>query len=128
MLALAGLLAACDDDDDSPFPGTDSATPLTDGTPVTISGGAGSFTLYSIAVPSGATELRVTTSGGTGDPDIYVSFAEAPTPTDRDCFSDDEGTVEECVFNDPATGTFYILVEGFEVAYSGVSLLAQVSP
>ncbi|WP_367379596.1 PPC domain-containing protein [Arsenicicoccus sp. oral taxon 190] len=43
------------------------------------------MTGYSIKVPAGATNLQITTSGGTGDVDLYVKAGSAPTTTSYDC-------------------------------------------
>jgi serine protease len=126
LLAITVMsVAACGDDDDPTGPG--SEVQLTSGTAVTgIAGGEDSERYYRITVPTGATFLTVTTSGGTGDVDIAVRHAERPTFDEADCFSSGESNTETCVIEDPAAGTWYIGLYGFE-AYSGASLTATVS-
>lgn len=126
-LIVAGL-AACDSGT-GPGDGDDegAGTALTSGTSLTgRSGGEGSTTLYRIVVPTGATLLTVTTSGGSGDLDLYVRRGQEPTTSAFDCESAGGDNAESCEIEDPAAGTWYIVLEGFE-AYSGASLLATVT-
>lgn len=105
-------------------PGGGSGTLLVSGTPVAnISGAAGSEKLYRINVPAGTGFLNVTTSGGTGDVDLYVKQGSAPTTTVSDCDSESASTSESCSIASPAAGTWYIMMYGYE-AYSGVTLVA----
>ncbi|MFN3302356.1 MAG: PPC domain-containing protein [Roseateles sp.] len=54
-------------------PAAQAQTALTQGVTVTgLSGAAGSTRDYTLVVPSGATGLSFTLSGGTGDADLYV--------------------------------------------------------
>ena len=122
VLALA--LAACGDDDP---PTTGGETLLTSPASVTgIAGGDGSQRLYRIVVPAGATEINVTTTGGTGDVDVYLRAAQPPSLTVFDCRSDAVDNEEFCSLLSPAAGNWYIMLFGFE-AYSGVTLSATVS-
>lgn len=86
-----------------------------------LSGARGSNAEYSIDIPAGATNLVVTLSGGSGDPDLYVRFGSKPTINTYDCRSFDSGTTERCAFAAPRTGKYYILVRGY-TSYSGVTL------
>lgn len=62
------------------------ASPLTNGTPLTnLSGSTASG--YTLEVPSGASNLVFTTSGGTGDADLYVKYGSAPTTSSYQCRS-----------------------------------------
>ncbi|HEY9043763.1 MAG TPA: S8 family serine peptidase [Rheinheimera sp.] len=89
-----------------------------------ISGATGSSTLYTFAVPSGATNLTVTMSGGSGDADMYVKSGSQPTSSVYDCRPYKTGNNESCSFTAPQPGTYYIMLNGYS-AYSGVSLLAD---
>jgi serine protease len=103
---------------------------LTSGTAVTgISGtGArGTTRLYKIIVPTGATSLTVTLSGGTGDVDLFVQQGTPPTNTDFDCSSENAGNTEVCTITNPTPGTWYILLYLWD-PYSGVTLKATVTP
>ncbi|MBM3854799.1 MAG: hypothetical protein FJ399_16880, partial [Verrucomicrobia bacterium] len=106
-------------------PTTDIA--LTSGTSVTgISGAQGSSLFYRIDVPTGATQLLVTTSGGSGDVDLLVRRGSRPTTSAYDQASASVTPNETVTFNSPSSGTYYIMLYGF-TAYSGVSLRATVS-
>ena len=76
------------------------------------------------------TQLAITLSGGTGDPDLYVSHgsrgSSTPLPSDWDCFSISSSTAESCTFNNPAPGTYHIMVQG-DGSFSGVSLLGTTT-
>ncbi|MBY0453849.1 MAG: trypsin-like serine protease [Burkholderiaceae bacterium] len=88
-----------------------------------LSGAAGSAQRFSVQVPSGATNLVISTSGGTGDVDLYVKAGTAPTTTSFDCESYQDGNTENCSFATPTPGTYHILLDGY-TAYSGVALKA----
>ena len=130
LLAAAGLAACSSDAGTGPDDGGgngDGSTALTSGTPLASrAGGENSSILYRVEVPSGATLLSVTTSGGTGDLDLYVRRGATPTTAAYDCESAGGDNDELCEVDGPAAGTWYILLVGFE-AYSGVTLTAAVS-
>lgn len=99
---------------------------LTSGVVVTgLAGDAGSVRYYGIEVPSGATRLTVSISGGTGDADLYVRRGQLPLQFTYDCRPLREGNGETCSFTSPDAGTWYVMVRGF-AAYTGVELLATV--
>jgi len=124
-VVLSFVLAACGDGDPV-APST--PTVLTSGAGVTnISGGANSQKVYRIVVATGATSLTVTTSGGSGDADIYVRRGSPPTATSvDDCDSTGLDNNETCVLDAPATGDWFVLLYGAE-SYSGVTLTATVT-
>ena len=103
--------------------GTSTATPLTNGVPVTgISDStSGNFKFYSLAVPAGQSTLTFTISGGTGDVDMYVNFGSAPTTTVYQCRPYLGGNNETCTFTPPQAGTYYVGLRVYS-AYSGVTL------
>jgi hypothetical protein len=94
-----------------------------------LSGPTGSQQFWTITVPAGASNLKVQTSGGTGDADPYVRFGSAPTTATYDCGPVTGDNNETCTFPAPAPGTWHVLVDGY-AAYSGMTLLAsyQTSP
>ena len=103
---------------------------LTSGTAVTnlsSSGARGSTRLWKIIVPSGATTLTVTLSGGTGDVDLYVKQGSPPTITNYDCASENGGNGEVCNIANPAAGTWFVMLALWD-PYSGVTLKATVTP
>jgi len=99
-----------------------------------LSGDATSETIYKVTVPAGQTVLRVTTSGGTGDVDLYVrkgtvgcSTSALLTPCRFDSSSALTGSAESVTINNPAAADYFIDVRGFS-AYSGVTLHVSGAP
>ncbi|MBY0453850.1 MAG: DUF4214 domain-containing protein [Burkholderiaceae bacterium] len=86
-----------------------------------LSGATGSSQSFAVQVPSGATNLVISISGGTGDVDLYVKFGAAPTLQIFDCAPYSNTNDETCPFSAPKAGTYYILLDG-AIVYSGVSL------
>lgn len=102
---------------------------LQNGVPVTgVSAGTHAYsTTYTITVPSGATNLVVTTSGGSGDGDLYVRLGSAPTTSTYTCRSWAVGNNETCTIAAPSAGTYYVRVYGYSAA-SGITLKASYTP
>jgi PKD repeat protein len=95
---------------------------LTNGVPVTgISGAQNSEQTWTLAVPAGASNLKFTTAGGTGDVDMYVRFGAAPTTATYDCRPYTSGNAETCNIATAQAGTYYVMLRGYS-AYSGVTL------
>ncbi len=104
-----------------------TTTPLNSGVPVSgLSGASGSERFFSLQVPAGATNLTFTTSGGTGDMDLYVSFGAPPTTSTYDCRPYQSGNNESCAISNPTAGTWYVMLRGYS-AYSGVTLTGTTS-
>jgi xanthomonalisin len=78
---------------------------------------------YTVAVPSGAKNLKVAISGGSGDADLYLKFGSAPTTSSYDCRPYVTGNTESCSVASPQAGTYYVLLNGY-AAFSGVTLKA----
>ena len=76
---------------------------------------------FTIDVPSNASLLEVNTSGGTGDVDLVINFASAPTRTDNDCIQQGAGNTHSCSIENPEAGLWYIVVRGAQTS-SGVQL------
>lgn len=105
-------------------------TQLSDGVataPLSSSGARGSGVLYRIFVPPGSTNLTVTLRGGTGDADIYTRRATPPTNASFTGFSFNGGNDEDIVHANPASGTWYILVDLWD-PYTGAVLTANYTP
>jgi serine protease len=96
---------------------------------VTVTGLAastGNSVNYTMQVPSGASNLVFSISGGTGDADLYVKFGSAPTDSSYDCRPYKSGNSESCSFASPAAGTWYVRVKAYS-SFSGVSLTGSYS-
>jgi len=78
---------------------------------------------YTVAVPAGATNLKIAISGGTGDADLYVKFGSAPTTSSYDCRPYVTGNSESCTAASPSAGTYYVMLNAY-AAFSGVTLKA----
>ncbi len=103
------------------------ATDLSNGVPLTgLSANTKKWLHYQIDVPSGSSNLIMTTSGGSGDADMYTRFGSQPNKRNYDCRSDEDGNNEECTVSSPATGTYYISLRAYET-FSNVSLTASYS-
>lgn len=103
-------------------PGGGGGTVLGNGVPVTgLSATTGASLNYTMVVPAGASNLSFTTSGGTGDMDLYVRSGSAPTDTGYDCRPYKTGNAETCTFATPAAGTYYVRLKAYS-SFSGVSL------
>ncbi|ATS64637.1 MULTISPECIES: S8 family peptidase [Xanthomonas] len=97
---------------------------LTNGTPVTGLGAAtGAELNYAITVPAGSGTLTVTTSGGSGDADLYVRAGSAPTDTVYACRPYLDGNAETCNITSPS-GTYYVRIKAYST-FSGVTLTAS---
>lgn len=108
--------------DPGPVGGTgNTATQLQNGESRAVSGAAGSDDHYYIAVPAGATNLVVRTTGGSGDCDLYVRRGSQASTTTFDQKSDGSSSTETVTFATTTAGNYYILVHGYS-AFSGVTL------
>lgn len=89
-----------------------------------LTGVTGTQAYYSVAVPAGARNLVIQTSGGTGDVDLYVKVGAQPRSTTFDCGSWTDGNAESCTFATPQTATYDIMLDAY-IGYTGVSLSAR---
>ncbi len=94
-----------------------------------LGAGRGSQRHFIVEVPGDpdAVRLRFILTGGNGDADLYVRLNGLAGTEEGgfDCSSVLQGNREECVFEPPAAGTWYVLVYGF-TAYDGAVLLAEL--
>lgn len=81
----------------------------------------GALTVWTIQVGAGAPPLVVSTSGGTGDVDLYVRFGAPPTLAQSDASSVHAGNPESVTVAAPKAGTYYIGLSG-RSHYAGVTL------
>ncbi|UHQ57082.1 PPC domain-containing protein [Microbulbifer sp. YPW16] len=59
-------------------------------------------------MPAGATSLDVSTTGGSGNADLYLRFGAEPTRRNYDCRDAGGGNDETCTISNPAAGTWHI--------------------
>ena len=98
---------------------------LQNGVPVSnLTAAKGSKLNFTVEVPAGRSQLVVTSSGGSGDADLYVKFGSAPTASSYDCRPYKSGNAETCTLNAPKAGTWHVQLSGFS-AFSGVTLKAS---
>lgn len=98
---------------------------LQNGVPVTgLGASTGNWIYYTIDVPSGASNLQITTSGGSGDADLYVRAGSQPTTSSYDCRPYRSGNAETCSFASPATTTYHIGLRAYST-FSGLTLTAS---
>jgi hypothetical protein len=98
---------------------------LSNGVAVTgIGGEEGSLRYYAIEVPTGATQLTVSTSGGTGDVDLYIRRGALPQEYVYDCRPFRPGNEETCTVTSPAAGHWYVMLRG-HAAFADVRLVAS---
>ncbi|MGV3624452.1 MAG: PPC domain-containing protein, partial [Archangium sp.] len=101
-------------------PPTGGGTPQT----ATVSGSVsrGQFITYNPVTVKPGTALTVTMSGS-GDPDLYVRFAGAPTTTLYDCRPYKTGAAETCSLTVPASATAVFLgVNGYQAASYSITM------
>ncbi|WP_417915547.1 InlB B-repeat-containing protein [Candidatus Electronema sp. JM] len=98
---------------------------LSNGIAVTgLAGSQDSMRYFSVTVPSGASNLNVVLSGGSGDIDMHLRFGQFPTESEWDCRPYQTGNNETCSIASPAAGTYYVMLYGY-AQYSGASLTAS---
>ena len=106
----------------NPNPGTGT---LQNNVPVTgLGASSGASLSYTVAVPAGRSQLKVTIAGGSGDADLYVRSGSAPTDTVYTCRPYLSGNNETCTITAPAAGTWHVRVKAYST-FSGVTLTAQ---
>ncbi len=98
---------------------------LANGVPVSsMSASTGGELHYTMDVPSGASDLVFTMSGGTGDADIYVRYGAAPTTSTYDYRPYKTGNAETVTATTATAGTWYVMVRAYST-FSGVSLVGS---
>ena len=112
---------------------------LTSGTRAGLSGVVGSELLYKITVPANTAYLKVGTSGGTGDVDLFLRRGAPATCQLSDnvsaaCaytyLSANDGNAETLTVLSPAAGDWYLDLTGYDVdgklGYSDVTLTTAI--
>jgi hypothetical protein len=90
-----------------------------------LSGARGSIKHYKLVVPAGSTSFEVTTTGGTGDCDLYVKRDQWATRTLYNARSTATANTERVAVTADAPGTWYIALRGYS-AYSGLNVVATI--
>ena len=106
-------------------PPPSDTTEIQNGVPVSgIGASSGNWVYYKIAVPSGASDLSIQISGGSGDADLYTRFGSKPTTSAYDCRPYRNGNSETCTVASPSAGDYYIGLRAYST-FSGVTLQAS---
>ncbi|WP_053981471.1 M4 family metallopeptidase [Marinagarivorans algicola] len=92
-----------------------------------VSVAANAWGRYTQVIPAGYKTLTVSTSGGSGDLDLYVRFGAQSSTTSYDCRPYKNGNNETCTINSPRAGTWHIDLRGYSSA-SGVTLSLEAKP
>lgn len=101
-----------------------SGNVLDDGAPVSISGGSGSHTYFTVDVPAGTSSLNLQLSGGSGNPNLYVKLGSTVSGNSYDCRSINSTSSDHCTITSPQAGSYAVMIYG-NTAYSNVSLEAD---
>jgi hypothetical protein len=88
-----------------------------------LAGRADGEAFFVIDVPEGQSQLVISTSGGTGDVDLYVCLGQKPTTDEWDYRPYLAGNDETVIVKNPKAGRYYVLLRGY-MAYAGVTLQA----
>ncbi len=89
-----------------------------------LSATTGNWLRGSYTIPAGVSSITFTTSGGTGDVDLYVRFGSAPTLSTYTCRPYRNGNAEQCVINNPQAGVWHVGLHAYS-SFSGVTFSYQ---
>jgi serine protease len=105
--------------------GGGGSSDLANGSPVSVpSTNTGGWQYYTIDIPSGASNLSVSISGGSGDADLYLRRGSQPTQSSYDCRPYRNGNNESCSEASPQAGTWHVGIRAYS-SFSGVTLQAS---
>ena len=88
-----------------------------------ISGTRSEQQRFTFDIPAGSTNLAITTTEGSGDADLYVSFGTEPTRSSFECRSWSGDSDETCEFAQPSAGKYHVMIHAYR-DFSGVTLKA----
>jgi pimeloyl-ACP methyl ester carboxylesterase len=94
------------------------------GSRTAMQGAAGSDFYLRLNVPAGLAELTLTTTGGTGNCDLYLSRGALPVTTDYQFSSRGSDNAESITLTSPIPGNWFLLVHGAS-GFSGMTLTAS---
>lgn len=89
-----------------------------------LSGAVDSMQYFSFDIPSGFDQVKITTTGGTGDVDLYAKYNANPTLSVFDCRSWNTANEEECIKPTQPTGSWKVGLHAYE-AFTGVTLTVE---
>ncbi|MGO3644541.1 MAG: PPC domain-containing protein, partial [Pseudoalteromonas sp.] len=92
-----------------------------------ITANTGQWKHFTLDVPAGMASFTVTTSGGSGDSDLFVKVGSQATASSYDCRPYKNGNSEACTFSNPQAGTWHLSLNAYQT-FSGVTLDAQYQP
>jgi len=119
--ASEALLSGCSVAPPAPY----VAQPLDNAVPSSVPAGArGDEFRFTLDVPAGATDLRISISGGTGDADLYVRHGAHAAADLWDCRPYINGNSETCVESTPAPGTWHVLIRAY-IDFTDVDVVAS---
>ncbi|MCB1629168.1 MAG: proprotein convertase P-domain-containing protein [Xanthomonadales bacterium] len=104
---------------------------LSNGVPVNSSVNSSSansdYKEFTVAIPSGASNLNIATTAASGDVDLYVRFGSSPgTGTGQyDCRPYTGSGNESCPFATPSVGTYYVRVYGYATGTQTFTITAS---
>jgi len=111
--------------------GTSTDVGLTSGLPyndsLTASSPQAGWKYYYIDVPAGASGLVVDLNNMTADADLYVHYNTKPTSTTWDCRPYLGGASEQCTFNSPAAGRWWIGINNYSSGTIGYTVRATAT-
>ncbi|WP_086933458.1 M20/M25/M40 family metallo-hydrolase [Agarilytica rhodophyticola] len=79
--------------------------------------------VFTMEVPSSASNINFSISGGSGDADLYVRFGSEPTDSRYDCRPYRNGNNESCNVNQTG-GKYYVRVKAYR-SFSGLTLIGS---
>lgn len=85
---------------------------------------AGNYDYMYISLPAGVQQLKITTSGGTGNANVYVSASTWATMINYQYSSTGAGNSETLTITSPPSGYVYISLHGAS-AFSGVTISTE---
>lgn len=90
-----------------------------------LSADKGQWLRYTQEVTAGDSMLSISIARGEGDADLYVRHGADVSRKTYDCRPFKDGNEESCVIDNPAEGTWYIGVHGYE-SFEGLSLIRKI--
>ncbi|TDR40064.1 collagenase [Tahibacter aquaticus] len=84
----------------------------------------GNYAYFFVNIPAGTSQLRIRSSGGTGDANLYANAATWATTSAYQQRSINAGNSETLTINNPPAGYFYISLHAAS-AFSGVTISTE---